>query len=95
MLRAPRPGPHAGRGRVSDCSPRLGRRLGALNRGLWDPTPPTPTARRALPTWLILLLLVCLAGLITIPIVYFMFLRKGKDEYDEDDIGGSSDSRES
>ncbi|XP_070226246.1 protein monoglycylase TTLL8 [Bos mutus] len=46
MLRAPRPGPHAGRGRVSDCSPRPGRRLGALNRGLWDPTPPTPTARR-------------------------------------------------
>uniref|UniRef100_A0AC11DRQ0 Uncharacterized protein n=1 Tax=Ovis aries TaxID=9940 RepID=A0AC11DRQ0_SHEEP len=46
MLRAPRPGPHAGRGRVSDCSPRPERRLGALNRGLRDPTPPTPTARR-------------------------------------------------
>ncbi|XP_052496617.1 protein monoglycylase TTLL8 [Budorcas taxicolor] len=46
MLRAPRPGPHPGRGRVSDCSPRPERRLGALNRGLRDPTPPTPTARR-------------------------------------------------
>ncbi|XFF78426.1 hypothetical protein AB1E18_004645 [Capra hircus] len=46
MLRAPSPGPHAGRGRVSDCSPRPERRLGALNRGPWDPTPPTPTARR-------------------------------------------------
>ncbi|CAI9165725.1 unnamed protein product [Rangifer tarandus platyrhynchus] len=46
MLRASRPGLHAGRGRVSDCSPLPGRRLGALNRGPWDPTPPTPPARR-------------------------------------------------
>lgn len=42
MLRALRPGPHAGRGRVSDCSPRPERRLGALNRSLRDP----PTPRR-------------------------------------------------
>ena len=66
------------------------------------PSPTTSTAPSAkrvpLPTWVILLFLVGLAGLITIPIVYFMFLRKGKDEDDEDDeddIGGSSDSGES
>ncbi|XP_065795649.1 uncharacterized protein [Muntiacus reevesi] len=46
MLRAPRPGPHASRGRVSDCSPLPERRPGALNRGPWDPTPPAPPARR-------------------------------------------------
>ena len=35
-----RPGPRAGRGRASDCSPCRGPRLGAPDRGLWDPTPP-------------------------------------------------------
>ncbi|TKC45477.1 hypothetical protein EI555_006051, partial [Monodon monoceros] len=35
-----RPGPRAGRGRASDCSPCRGPRLGAPDRRLWDPTAP-------------------------------------------------------
>lgn len=35
-----RPGPRAGRGRASDCSPCRGPRLDAPDRGLWDPTAP-------------------------------------------------------
>lgn len=55
-------------------------------------TTPTPNARRvALPAWVIMLILVGLAGLITIPIVYLLFLRKGKDE----DDGNDSNSGES
>lgn len=55
-------------------------------------TTPTPNARRvALPAWGIMLILVGLAGLITIPIVYLLFLRKGKDE----DDGNDSNSGES
>ncbi|XP_059880003.1 protein monoglycylase TTLL8 [Delphinus delphis] len=35
-----RPGPRAGRGRASDCSPCRGPRLDAPDRGLWDRTAP-------------------------------------------------------
>ena len=41
--------------------------------------------------WVIMLILVGLAGLITIPIVYLLFLRQGKDE----DDGNDSNSGES
>ena len=50
-----------------------------------------------MPAWLILLLLVGLAGLITIPIVYLLFLRNGKKEDDGDQTssgGNDSDSGE-